>query len=180
MNIKQVASEDAVYLSKYYLENASHLNPWERTVEDGFHDIDEWELRLKAREKEQEEGRCVFFLAYTDEPKKIVATCSLTGITRGAFMACFMGYSIAKSHEGQGYMNKLCVHAIDYAFNQLNLNRVMANYMPSNERSEKLLTSLGFEKEGFAKNYLFINGKWEDHVMTSLVNSANTNDSDKL
>ena len=89
-------------------------------------------------------------------------------------MACFMGYSIAKLFEGQGYMKKLCVHAIDHAFNELQLHRVMANYMPSNQRSEKLLASLGFEKEGFAKNYLFINGKWEDHVMTSLVNSVNT------
>ena len=46
MNIKQAALEDAVYLSKYYLENASHLNRWERTVEDGFHDISEWEHRF--------------------------------------------------------------------------------------------------------------------------------------
>ena len=88
-------------------------------------------------------------------------------------MACFMGYSVAKSCEGQGVMTKLCQHAIAYAFTELQLNRIMANYMPSNARSEKLLTNLGFVKEGFAKKYLFINGRWEDHIMTSLLNPNN-------
>jgi [ribosomal protein S5]-alanine N-acetyltransferase len=170
MNIKQAAVQDAIVLSNYYQENASHLTPWERTVEDGFHDIDAWELRLETREKEQVEGRSAYFLTYLNDSKEIIATCSLTGITQGAFMACFMGYSVAKAYEGQGVMKKLCQHAINYAFTELQLNRVMANYMPSNERSEKLLTSLGFVKEGFAKKYLFINGRWEDHIMTSLLN----------
>jgi ribosomal-protein-alanine N-acetyltransferase len=45
----------------------------------------------------------------------------------------------------------------------------MANYMPSNVRSASLLSRLGFEREGYARAYLFINGKWEDMVLTSLV-----------
>ncbi|EFE23404.1 hypothetical protein EDWATA_01566, partial [Edwardsiella tarda ATCC 23685] len=42
------------------------------------------------------------------------------------------------------------------------------NYMPHNQRSGALLQRLGFEKEGYAKNYLLINGKWQDHVLTAL------------
>jgi len=173
MEIKQLAIEDALYLSEYYLQNAEHLCPWERKVEDDFHEVEAWQQRLKIREKEQVEGRSSYFVAYLNDPKKIIATCSLTGITQGAFMACFMGYSVALSYEGQGVMKNLCQHAISYAFNELQLNRIMANYMPSNQRSQKLLTSLGFVKEGFAKKYLFINGRWEDHIMTSLVNPTN-------
>jgi [ribosomal protein S5]-alanine N-acetyltransferase len=173
MQIKLAAEEDAVFLSDYYLDNAAHLKAWERTTEKGFHDVDEWKPRLKLRRKEQEEGRSAYFIAYGEEPRKIIGSCSLTGITQGAFMACFMGYSVAKSCEGQGVMTKLCQHAIAYAFTELQLNRIMANYMPSNARSEKLLTNLGFVKEGFAKKYLFINGRWEDHIMTSLLNPNN-------
>ena len=47
----------------------------------------------------------------------------------------------------------------------------MANFMPENTRSKKLLFSLKFEKEGFAKKYLFINGKWQDHTLTALLNN---------
>jgi ribosomal-protein-alanine N-acetyltransferase len=47
----------------------------------------------------------------------------------------------------------------------------MANYMPGNERSARLLERLGFEREGYAKAYLNIAGRWQDHVLTALVNS---------
>jgi [ribosomal protein S5]-alanine N-acetyltransferase len=174
MEIKFAAVEDASYLSKYYLENAGHLQPWERKVELGFHEVDEWKERLRLREIEQREGRSTYFLAYCHDPREIVASCSLTGITRGAFMACYMGYSVAKSSEGKGIMRKLCDHATNYAFNELGLHRVMANYMPVNRRSELMLERMGFVKEGLAKKYLFINGKWEDHILTALINPNNT------
>jgi len=70
-------------------------------------------------------------------------------------------------------MKQLCAYVISFAFKELGLNRVMANYMPKNIRSECLLRSLGFEREGFARKYLCINGKWEDHVLTSLINPKN-------
>ena len=60
--------------------------------------------------------------------------------------------------------------AIQYMFEQQNLHRIMANYMPSNEKSSALLKRLGFTIEGKAKKYLFINGCWEDHILTSLTN----------
>ena len=66
-------------------------------------------------------------------------------------------------------MKRLCSHVINYAFNELGLNRIMANYMPSNDRSEALLNSLGFVREGLAERYLKINGVWEDHVLTALI-----------
>jgi ribosomal-protein-alanine N-acetyltransferase len=50
----------------------------------------------------------------------------------------------------------------------------MANHMPGNERSARLLKSLGFEEEGYAKEYLLINGKWEDHVLNSLLTKSNS------
>ena len=46
----------------------------------------------------------------------------------------------------------------------------MANYVPRNTRSAAVLERLGFTIEGEAKDYLYINGVWEDHVLTSLTN----------
>ena len=48
----------------------------------------------------------------------------------------------------------------------------MANYMPNNTRSGTLLERLGFEKEGLARQYLQIAGRWEDHILTSKLNPA--------
>ena len=59
-----------------------------------------------------------------------------------------------------------------FAFRELRLHRIMANYRPENERSGRLLERLGFVREGVAKDYLFIDGAWRDHVLTALVNPA--------
>jgi ribosomal-protein-alanine N-acetyltransferase len=62
--------------------------------------------------------------------------------------------------------------AIKYGFEELNLHRVMANYMPTNERSGKLLGRLGFTVEGYARNYLRLAGDWKDHILTALINES--------
>ena len=59
---------------------------------------------------------------------------------------------------------------LKFAFDEMNIHRVMANYMPTNKRSGALLRRLGFTEEGFARDYLFLNGRWCDHVMMALVN----------
>lgn len=61
--------------------------------------------------------------------------------------------------------------ALEYMFDVQNLHRIMAGYMPRNKRSESVLKRLEFTQEGLAKDYLLINGKWEDHVLTSLTNA---------
>lgn len=38
-------------------------------------------------------------------------------------------------------------------------------------RSLRLLEQLGFEREGFARDYLFIDGAWRDHAMLALRNA---------
>jgi len=52
----------------------------------------------------------------------------------------------------------------------MNLHRIMANYVPTNERSASVLKKLGFQVEGYARDYLYLNGKWRDHILTSLTN----------
>jgi ribosomal-protein-alanine N-acetyltransferase len=48
----------------------------------------------------------------------------------------------------------------------------MANYRPENLRSARLLARLGFIQEGYARDYLFIDGAWRDHVLTARLNPA--------
>ncbi len=60
--------------------------------------------------------------------------------------------------------------AISYVFTELNMHRIMASYIPHNQRSGMLLKRLGFVVEGYARDYLMINGQWQDHILTSLTN----------
>ena len=52
-----------------------------------------------------------------------------------------------------------------FAFETLRLHRVEASCLPHNEPSKALLRRLGFTEEGFAKSYLQIDGRWQDHLL---------------
>lgn len=170
MKIRLVKSSDAPLLAEYHRLNADHFQPWEPLREENYYHVRALRKRLKQYEKAQRLGSALFFIALDDAESEVLAHCSLTNILYDPLRACFMGYGVSKAHEGQGIMLKLCAAAIDHAFNHLLLNRIMANYMPHNQRSAALLERLGFKIEGSAKRYLKINGKWEDHVTTSLLN----------
>ena len=170
MKVVRTKQEHAVILANYYAVNDSHLERWSPAVLVGHHSVESWRRRLEMREQEMATHSAVHFIGTDRDESHVIGTCSLSNIVRGVFLACHLWYSCAQRYEGQGYMKKIATHAIEYAFNDLKLNRIMANYMPENERSAGLLKSLGFEREGLAKDYLHINGKWEDHVLTSLLN----------
>lgn len=94
----------------------------------------------------------------------------LSNVIRGVFQAAHLGYRTDRDHQGQGYMTEALAAVVEHAFDRLNLHRLMANYQPWNKASGRILEKLGFVEEGLAKDYLFINGAWRDHVLTALVN----------
>jgi ribosomal-protein-alanine N-acetyltransferase len=100
----------------------------------------------------------------------MLAGCNFTNIVRGPLQACYLGYSVDQAHQGQGLMREVVQAGIGYMFGAQGLHRIMANHMPSNVRSEKLLRALGFEREGYARAYLHIAGRWEDMVLNALLN----------
>jgi ribosomal-protein-alanine N-acetyltransferase len=46
----------------------------------------------------------------------------------------------------------------------------MAGYVPHNIRSAAVLRRAGFTVEGYARDYILINGRWEDHILTAITN----------
>lgn len=170
LRIVRTHVEHAAMLSRYFADNESHLQAWSPVVPNAHHSVDSWRRRLEDREREFQRGESVHFIGIDAAASQVIGTCSLSNIVRGVFQACHMGYSVAARYEGSGYMKQIVSYTIGYAFNELGLHRIMANHMPANERSAGLLKSLGFEREGYARDYLMINGRWEDHVLNSLLN----------
>ena len=103
---------------------------------------------------------------------EVLGVCNYTNIVRGTFQSCQLGYALADKHQRKGLMFEALLMTNAYMFDDLGLHRIMAGYLPHNERSGNLLNRLGFEKEGLARKYLKINGRWEDHLLTSLINET--------
>jgi ribosomal-protein-alanine N-acetyltransferase len=148
-----------------------HLDRWSPPATTAFFTEAFWRDRLAVAVEEFHAGRAArFVLQPGDAGGPVVGTCNYTNIVRGPFLACHLGYQVARSHEGQGLMAEALRATNDFVFRELKLHRIMANYRPENERSGRLLERLGFVREGLAKDYLFIDGAWRDHVLTALVN----------
>jgi ribosomal-protein-alanine N-acetyltransferase len=97
--------------------------------------------------------------------KNIIGGIALNDVARGIAQRGTLGYWIGQPFARQGYMTEAAQLVCDFAFNDLKLHRVEAACLPSNIPSKSLLRRLAFSEEGVAKDYLKINGKWENHLL---------------
>lgn len=163
--------DDAERLLDYALRNRAHLRRWEPQRGHDYWTLDHWRRQIEAMR--QEAGRGEGFrtaLAARREPDgPILGVANLSQIVRGAFHSAMLGYSIDAEHEGTGLMREALGALALFAFEELGLHRLQANYRPENVRSGRVLDALGFQREGLARAYLFIDGAWRDHILTALV-----------
>ena len=146
-----------------------HLDRWSPPAAPGFFTESFWRERLEIAVEEFHAGRAARFVLQQGPPEgPILGTCNYTNIVRGPFLACYLGYQVARDREGSGLMAEALGATNEFMFNVMRVHRIMANYRPENARSARLLERLGFAKEGLARNYLFIDGAWRDHVLTAL------------
>jgi len=154
----------------YFRRNEAYHAPWSPDVADDFLTLGFWRRRLTDNRAEFEADVSLRLFVEERATHDIVGTCSFTHIQRGPFLACYLGYTLDQAREGRGYMTEALRAAIPHVFDDLGLHRIMAAYMPDNTRSARVLERLGFLIEGTARDYLFLHGRWRDHVLTSLTN----------
>lgn len=162
---------DADMIAAYFQANRKYLEPFEPKREEAFFSVNSWLQKLIKLNELHRLGLGYYCLLVEAKSGKMLGTLSFSNLTRFPFYACNVGYSLAEDAQGKGYMRRGLKMACDYMFEVQKLHRIQAGYMPHNKRSEAVLKHVGFEKEGYAKNYLLINGEWQDHVLTSLTNT---------
>jgi [ribosomal protein S5]-alanine N-acetyltransferase len=162
---------DVPQLLSYRRENADHFRPFEPVpATDHFTDAF-WVRQVETDHDEFEAGQSVRL--YMFEPgagAPVLGLVSFSNIVRGALQSCFLGYALDQRQQGRGLMTGAIRVGIDYMFGEMNLHRISANYMPHNTRSAAVLKRLGFVVDGHARDYLMIDGRWQDHILTSLIN----------
>lgn len=168
LSLEPVSVDCSYQLLEYQLDNRAHLQPWEPLRRSEFFTLDAVAARTRTMADSMASGQALHWLLF--EGDTVIGECNYTNIVRGPFLACHLGYSIDHRRQGRGLMREALTTSIEYVFDRVGLHRIMASYRPENARSERLLNSLGFEREGFARAYLKINGAWADHVLTALIN----------
>lgn len=182
LNIFLPEVNESLKAQKYFVTNQSHLRPTDPILPKDFYTLPFWEKRLASNIEEFERDQSVrFFTELKDDHKDFIGVINLTQIARGPFQACYLGYSIAQEYQGKGLMFEALQTVVSFAFTNKHLHRIMANYLPENKRSASVLKRLGFRIDGSAPDYLYIQGQWREHVLTSLTNfNWSPRDEDKV
>ena len=163
---------DAPAMLDYFVRNRAFLAPTSPTWPADFFTLEYMQQRVQRSIDEFEREQSVrLFLFEHRADARVLGTITLDRLHRGPFQACYMGYALDQHEQGKGVMHEALQAAIGYAFAECKLHRIMANYMPTNARSGALLRRLGFVVEGYARDYLRVDGQWRDHILTSLTNA---------
>jgi [ribosomal protein S5]-alanine N-acetyltransferase len=169
--VRTAAEEDVPSIVRYYTENQEHLRPFDPERPSYFYLESFWSRQVRQNEDDYRFDRALrLFVFPRNEPRRVIGNIGFSNFVRSIGQYCTLGYSIDARFEGQGLMTESLRGAVEYAFGALGMHRIEANYMPHNRRSGQVLRRLGFVVEGYSRDYLRINGRWEDHVRTSLLN----------
>lgn len=93
---------------------------------------------------------------------------TVSNIRRRAAQHANLGYWMGAPFAGKGLMTEAVGTLLPFYFETLHLHRLHAAFLPHNIASRRVLEKNGFTEEGYAQNYLQIDGKWADHVLFAL------------
>src|ERR1700752_122032 len=147
------------------------LVPWEPTwpADDLTRGTFRRRVRRYVEDLRTDQGYAFLILRNSDNA--LVGGLTLANIRRGVAQAGSLGYWMGLPFVRHGYMTAAVQAGFSFAFAPRRLHRLEPACIPSNAASIRLLEKTGFVREGYAREYLCINGLWQDHLLFARLNS---------
>ncbi|NOZ31672.1 MAG: GNAT family N-acetyltransferase [Alphaproteobacteria bacterium] len=151
------------------MASRAFLTPFEPTWADNelTHGSYRARVRRYARDAAEQCGY-TFFVFLGDDRDELAGGVTLSNIRRRVAQTCSLGYWMSARHAGQGIMTEAVGRLLPFVFSDMGLHRIEAACLPHNQASIRVLQKSRFVKEGLAKGYLMIDGKWQDHLLFAL------------
>lgn len=148
------------------MANYDHLHQWSAWVNENtsLESIKEFYKRtlIKFAYNEDEIGLNIVFKG------EIVGGTGFHEINR-ACKSAEIGYWLAIDSTGKGLVTKSVAKLLDYAFDEMKLNRIVIKCVPENEKSRAIPERLGFTQEGIEREAGWLHTKFVDHVTYSML-----------
>lgn len=130
--------------------------------------------RMKIWQHEMRAGTGLPLLIFEDSRDAhaspiLVGGLRLANIAYGVQQSCSVGYWMGTPYAGRGLMVRALQGLIPFYFQDMGMHRLEAACVPYNEASKKVLERAGFQREGIARQFLLINGQWQDHLQFAIV-----------
>jgi [ribosomal protein S5]-alanine N-acetyltransferase len=145
------------------------LVPWEPTWPEDGASAAAFRRRYRRFSDDWNSRTGFAFFIFEQRTDALTGGITLSNVRRGVAQSGTLGYWMGQPFTRRGYMFQAVGLVLLFAFETLGLHRVEAACMPPNEASRGLLRKLGFREEGIARQYLCINGLWQDHVTHAIL-----------
>ena len=166
--LRTLRSGDRAEFVRMHGISREHFGPWMPTYPPGESLGDIFHKGLINDEKGAREKTGIRLAAILPDGR-MAGIFALSQIFRGAFQNAHAAWRVSADQLRQGIATSGVIALLDLAFTPepegLGLHRVQANGMPSNRASVRVAEKAGFRLEGEAKDYLKIDGRWQDHLM---------------
>jgi [ribosomal protein S5]-alanine N-acetyltransferase len=146
-------------------QSRDFLTPWEPTWPADDLSRSAFRRRIRRYAEDLRSDQSYAFLIFRSGDGRLVGGLTLANVRRGVAQAGSLGYWMGLPYIRRGHMTAAVRAVIPFAFNTLRLHRLEAACIPTNTASIRLLENTGFVREGYAREYLCINGIWQDHLL---------------
>jgi ribosomal-protein-alanine N-acetyltransferase len=150
-------------------ESRAFLAPWEPIWPSDDLTKIAFRRRIKRYQREIRNGTGFPFFVFSQDGETLLGGLTLAQVQRGVTQSAVLGYWMGAPYAGKGFMSAGVRAVLGFAFDSLGLNRVEAACLPNNNASIALLEKVGFTREGYARKYLCIDGRWQDHLLYGIV-----------
>jgi len=145
------------------------LTPWEPAWAADELTRASYRRRLRRLMRDARDDLAYAFLMFRRDDDALVGGLTLGNVRRGVTQSCSVGYWVGRPVARQGLMTDGLTAVLPFVFEQLRLHRLEAACLPANAASQGVLKRCGFTQEGYARQYLRINGHWADHLLFALL-----------
>jgi [ribosomal protein S5]-alanine N-acetyltransferase len=141
-----------------FMSDPEVMAHWDR---DAIEDPDEVEAAVAAQVAEMEERKALYWALRLAETDQFLGYCELVELDwrhhRGE-----LGFIVAREAWGRGYATEAAAALLAHFASSLGLKRLIARTHVGDGRSERVLTKLGFEQEGYLKGHVDRDGERRD------------------
>jgi [ribosomal protein S5]-alanine N-acetyltransferase len=145
------------------------LSPWEPTWPPDALNRAGFRARIARYSDDWRTDQAYNFFIFRSDDGALVGGVGLSNVRRGVAETASLGYWVGEPFARRGYMTAALPLVVGFAFDRLRLHRVEAACLPTNVPSRAVLLRSGFQQEGYARAYLLIDGKWQDHLLFAIL-----------
>ena len=148
-------------------QNRQHLRQWLPWLDTNASPDDARSFIKSALDQFANNAGLVAGIWYRNRIAGVIGYNSIDWINRNAHI----GYWLGARYQGKGIVTRACKALIDYAFNELELNRVEIRCATGNMKSRAIPKRLGFAQEGLVRQAEWLYDHFVDHAIYGMLAS---------